>query len=145
MLLELTTDEMMDRMARISDRQGCGVRVRPDLPPGPGKWYVHLGKVVAGSIETGGLYSSIALNCDSGVTPEDAIRNTWQAILALEKSEKIAIVRYNCPSDVPIPGNDPQVWVNWNSEIDDWEDVVIERLPSHKLRPYKDQLWRDKA
>ena len=141
---EITIDEIMDRLSRICYKRDVGVKVRPDFSSGPGKWHVYLSRVFTGSIESGGSFSGITVDCNSGATPEAAIRNVWQAVLSLEKSEKIAIVRLNCPSNVPIPGDEPQVWVRWNSGLDDWEDVIVERLSPDKLRSHKDQVWRDK-
>jgi len=143
----LSTEEMMDRMARICRRRNCSLRTRPDFPSGPSKWYVVLSGVDVSFPNTGGSISSITGNCDSGSTPEEAVRNVWQGILALENDKECALRRYNCPDNVPIPGEDPQVWVRWNSQKDDWEDVPVSPsiVPPEKLRTYKDQLWRDKC
>jgi len=141
---ELTIDEIMDRLSRICYKRDCCVRTRPDFLPGPMKWYVSLSNIVVGNIEAGGACSSITQNCDSGSNPEEAIRNVWQGVLNLAKSNKVALMRFNCPSDVPVPGDEPQVWIRWNVELDDWEDVPVRRLSSDKLRAYRDQIWRDK-
>ena len=75
--------------------------------------------------------------------PEEAIRNARASILSIEKETDTALMRYNCASDVPIPGEEPQVWVRWNSKLDDWEDVQVKRLSPGQLRSYEDQKWRD--
>jgi hypothetical protein len=144
MARRLTIDEIMDRLSRICHKRDCGVRIRPDFPTGPAKWYVYLSNVVTASIYAGGFCSSITNDCDSGATPEDAIRNVWKAILKLEKNTQTALMRCNCAPNVPMPGEEPQVWVRWNSAIDDWVDVLVERLPPEKIRTYADQRWRDK-
>lgn len=141
---QLTVDEIMDRLSRICFKSRCYVSTRPDFPSGPSKWHVILSGVVVGGIHRGGFSSSITTDCDSGATPEDAIRNVWNGVLKLAKNEELALVRFNCPANVPIPGEDPQVWVRWNSELDDWEDAPVKGLPAEMLRPYKEQIWRDK-
>jgi hypothetical protein len=93
--------------------------------------------------------------CDApgadGDSPTNAILNTWKQIMELSKSEEKFFLRYNCPSNVPIPGNDPQVWVRWNAATDDWEDVTptpemlaIRSTPADRVRTYSEQRRIDR-
>lgn len=140
----LTIEGIMDRLSRICRHQKCCVTVRPKFPSGPGKWYVSLSGVDVAFMR-GGSTSCITADCDSGATPEDAIRNVWNGVLALANNQTCALRRYNCPSNVPLPGDEPQVWVRWNSQLDDWVDVQPPEsvVPTEKLRSYKEQYWID--
>lgn len=143
-MMSLTINEIMDRLSRICGNQGCGVKIRPNFPPGPKKWYVELDNVVVAFI-SGGYRNSITADCDSGETPEKAILNVWNGILALACNQNRALMRYNCPDNGPIPGKEPQVWVRWNEELDDWVDVSVPetRVPADMLRTYEVQRLLD--
>jgi hypothetical protein len=82
----------------------------------------------------------------SGASPQEAVLNTWNRITNLTNS--FPLVRYFCKPDESIPGNGPQVWVSWNSEKDDWEDVTPPRNDwmadkASEIRPYADHKWRE--
>ena len=139
--IKFTIDEIMDRLSRICRKNKVCVRIRPSFPSGSKKWYVNLEGVLEGTVESGGYGPS--LFDGSGATPDEAIFNAWKLVLSLEKNKICTLVRINCPSNTPVPDKEPQVWLRWNSKLDDWEDVPVPRLPPERLRTYKDQLWRD--
>jgi hypothetical protein len=85
-----------------------------------------------------------------GSTPEEAAQNLWKEITGLYAPD-FFLVRYNCKSDVPIPGDEPQVWVRWNSAKDDWENVAptVAALAKHsidanRIRTYQEQKAIDR-
>jgi hypothetical protein len=131
---QLTSEEIMERFGRLC-RLGTSVMCRFTFPLGPSKWYVSLD----------GVKVPVHTMDMSGSTPEEAIVNAWRAVTDPQKS--LTLIRYFCKrSDEPVPPeNTPQVWVRWNHEIDDWEDVEPPKNDSHatwwasrasEIRPY---------
>jgi len=130
---------IMERLSWICARRDCSVKVRPNAYYGSNKWFVFLSCVVVSSVRGGGLRSFHK----DGATPEEAIQNTWQSILALTSDPDYALMRFNCRPNVSIPGEEPQVWVRWNGDLSNWEDVSVPRLQPEQLRTYKDQFLID--
>jgi hypothetical protein len=134
--MNLSTDDIMDRLARLS-RLGTSVMCRPTFPSGPKKWYVSMSGVDV-PVHTGDM---------SGATPQEAIHNTWKNVANSDR--RLVLRRYFCKSDESIPGNGPQVWVRWNPDNDDWEDVIPRRddsfaLQASEIRPYLEHKWRER-
>ena len=115
----LNSEEIMERLLRICPQ--ATIAMRPKFPSGPYKWCVSTPLLVYGGIETGG-YGGVFVHDESGATPEETLQNTWKGVLSMAENKNIALVRLNCPRDVNIPGDEPQVWVRWNFEKDDWEE-----------------------
>jgi hypothetical protein len=137
-------EQVMERLMRL-DRRAC-VRMRDTFPPGPSRWYVWSGHIqVTGA--TGGGYAP----GESGDSPESAIIRTWGQIMAITDDPGTFFLRFNCQDNVPIPGDDPQVWVRWDEETDDWVDVkpTAEMLAAHcvpadRVRSYAEQRYLDR-
>ena len=112
-----TLEEIMERLMRL-DRIGVCIHMRDSFPPGPHRWYIEAGRVSVSSLTSGGY----CFSWGEGATPEEAAQNIWMNIIS--RPPDSIFIRYNCESNVLIPGKEPQVWVRWNDAIDDWEDVV---------------------
>lgn len=130
-------EAILERLMRL-DPKAC-VRMRPTYQR-PARWYVFLGSVVAASRVLGQWTYTFFEN---GCTPEEALENTWAAILKMSATADGCFLRYRCTGDVPIPGDEPQVWVRWSEEADDWVDVVpnaealrARNIPADRIRPY---------
>lgn len=130
---QLTPAEIMERLERLC-RLGTSIMCRPLFPISSERWYVSMSGV------------NVPVHCKdiSGPTPEEAIINTWNEISDPKKS--LTLIRYFCKSDEPVPGNGPQVWVRWNQELDDWEDVVPPKNHSwayyaSEIRPYTEHKF----
>lgn len=129
----------MERLGRIGK---VSIKERPGFPEGPHKWYVSMEKIVGAEISMGG--SCIFPFIGNGCTPHEAAQNAWKDVLELAQSKENALMRFNCASSSPIPGEEPQVWVRWNENIDDWEDIPVPVLPPEQLRPYREQRSIDR-
>ncbi len=131
----LTVVEIMERLGRLC-RLGTSIHCRPTFPICSSTWYVNMS----------GVQVPIHTIDMSGASPQEAVLNTWNRITGLPNS--FPLVRYFCKPDESIPGKGPQVWVRWNSEKDDWEDVVPPENDSmavhaSEIRPYADHKWRE--
>lgn len=134
-MIMLSVEEIMERLARLC-RLGTSIHCRTTFPSGPSKWYVAMT----------GVHVPIHTTDMSGASPQDAVLHTWNRINNLPDS--CPLVRYFCKPDESIPGKGPQVWVRWNSEKDDWEDVVPPRNSlmasmASEIRPYADHKWME--
>ena len=135
---QISVDEIMDRLSRLC-RMGTCIHVRSSFPSGPAKWYVDMR----------GVRMPFTLNCYSGATPEEAIRNTWDTITD-ETKQSIPFVRYFCEPKESVPGKGPQVWVRWSNTKDDWEDVAPPAddwwaSEASKIRPYAEHKHWEKS
>jgi len=139
-----TLEEIMERLMRL-DTHGTSIRMRDTFPPGPNRWYVGMSKVVRSGFSGGfgGFFGN-------GSTPEEAVQDLWKQIVGVQEPDRF-FLRFNCKPHENIPGNDPQVWVRWNDERDEWEDVIPtptslarHRIGPDRIRPWKDQKAIDR-
>ena len=137
-------EQIMERLMRL-DKWAC-VRMRDSFPPGPSRWYVSPGRVQVTSAGGGGYAPG-----RSGDSPESAIIGTWEEIMAIADNPDAFFLRFNCQNNVPIPGDDPQVWVRWNRDKDNWEDakptsemLAIRGIPADRVRSYAEQRCLDR-
>jgi hypothetical protein len=139
-------EEIMERLMRL-DRRGTRISMRDSFPPGPNRWYITQSVYITG-FKYGGFYPlSVS---QSGSSPEEAAEKYWKEITNVQDSNRF-LCRITCKSDVPIPGDTPQIWVRWNQAKDDWEDVIptAEALGNHcippeRVIPYKVQWANDR-
>jgi hypothetical protein len=144
---DFTADELiLARLMRL-DKRAC-VMMRPEFPRG-GRWYVSLGKVIAASLEGRGF--STLVDGYSGETPQAALLNAWSEVIEASSRQGIFFLRHNCLPTESIPGNDPQVWVRWSQDHQDWVDVTpteqslaVREIPAERIRPYDDHAWRER-
>lgn len=129
---------VLTRLLRLS-REACP-RLRAGFPPGPSRWYVDSGPVTVTGPSGGGFCP-----WGNGATPEEALRAVWEFILQNLASPERFLLIYSCPPNVPIPGDGPQVWVRWNAERDDWEDVppTPEMLKAWGIPPDRIRSYRE--
>ena len=127
-------------------KTGVCVCMRPTFPSGSSsRWYVDLGSVVLSTLDSSSFVSGTDSN---GATPEDAIENTWSAILRLSKTPNWFFLIFDCAPNDSIPGDGPQVWVRWSEEENRWVDVVptnealVEHnIPADRIRTFSDHVW----
>lgn len=129
---------ILTRLMRL-DRRACP-RLRAAFCPGPSRWYVDCGRIVLAGPQ-GGFCSLFG----NGETPQVALLDTWKKILENLRIHGWFLLIYACPPNVSIPGDDPQVWVRWNAELDDWEDVSplpelleLRAVPRERIRSYQE-------
>jgi len=147
---QLGMEEIMERLIRL-DPYTC-IRMRESFPSGGSmRWFVNMERVVYASTKTGGYCTTGCEEGMGGSSPKVAIQNFWTEVTRKRPLTSF-FLRFNCPSNVPIPGKEPQVWVWWNSVIDDWEDVnpgpevlKIHRIPKDRIRPYRVQVSLDRC
>lgn len=136
-------EAILERLMRL-DPRAC-VRIRPNFPSGPSRWYVDLGSVVAAHLAVRGWSDFFK----DGRTPEEALENIWRAIIAKSDQAGSFFLRYgDCKPDEPIPGAGPQAWVRWSQEVNDWVDVppttealAKRNIPADRIRSYRDRMW----
>jgi hypothetical protein len=138
-------EEIMERLMRL-DRPGTSIKMRDSFPPGPSRWYISQSVYLTGFR---GGYGPLGVY-QSGSSPEETAEKYWAEITGVQDPNSF-LCRITCKSDVNIPGETPQVWVRWNKERDDWEDLVptpeqLEHLnlPVERIRPYKLQRAYDR-
>lgn len=134
----MTTEHeaILERLMRL-DVNAC-VRMRP-MHRGQSRWYVDSGRVVLAHPNHTGWNAFF----ENGSTPEFALERTWASILA-HCAEGQFFLKYSCPSRVPIPSDDSQVWVRWSEEKDDWVDVEptaemlqLRGIPADRIHRYQ--------
>ncbi len=140
----LFLEEIMERL-KMLDQKAC-VRMRPAFPRGPMKWYVDMGQVVVGSFGFPG-WCSPDLEATSASSPTEALINTWNYVLTESQNPNNFFLIYDCKDIESIPGDKPQVWVQWNKSKDSWEDVVpsdpvraIRNIHSGRIRKFATHL-----
>ena len=143
--MEKTLEEIMEILMRL-DRHGTCIRMRDLSFPASKRWYVSVGMVTTSSLSGGGYCPPWG----EGTTPYEAAQNMWTEITGHHDPDSF-FIRFNCKLDVPIPGDDPQVWVRWSSEKDDWEDVLPTQealakhcIPRDRIRTYQEQKAIDR-
>ena len=131
-----TLEEIMERLMRL-DMRGTSVRMRDSFPPGPSRWYVSMDKVLRSGF-SGGCGSFFG----NGSTPELAAQNLWEQIVECQQTDSF-FLRHNCKPNENVPGDGPQVWVRWNDEKDDWEDVIptSAALAGHGIETDRIRTW----
>lgn len=129
-------EAILERLMRLDPRT-C-MRMRPTHQR-PNRWYVDIGSVAVSLLSS----SAWAGFFENGSTPEEALERTWAAIIGRSAESSLFFLKYHCPSNVPIPGDDPQVWVRWSEERDDWVDVEptatalqVRNIPADRIHPY---------
>lgn len=129
-------EAILERLMRL-DARAC-VRMRPTHQR-PARWYVDLGHVVAAWLSMNGWHGFF----ENGSTPEEALERTWAAIISKGASADAFFLRYDCKPDELVPGDGPQVWVQWSEKASDWVDVVptakalqVRNTPADRIRPY---------
>ncbi|MFA5838543.1 MAG: hypothetical protein WC849_01200 [Candidatus Paceibacterota bacterium] len=121
-------EEIMERLNRLST---ASINMRDGFSVfSDSRWYASMDNVTC-SGKSGGSSSF----CGNGYTPESAVQNLWEEVLKNEKRDGLFLRKHSCPNNVNIPGNDPQIWVRWNSKKDDWENVTPSQkdLESHRI------------
>lgn len=139
----LTYEEMLERLMRL-DRDEIAIRMRLEFPPGDRRWYLWSGRLQVTCTIGGGWAPSA-----DGSTPQEAVINTWNDLMQEFQNPDRFLVRYNCASNVPIPGDEPQVWVRWDNQQDDWVDVPPtpemlshHRIPADRIKLYQREIRR---
>lgn len=143
--LNFRADDIMSHLQHLS-KDAC-VRTRPGFHHGSSKWYVDIPRIVVTSLNHPSFSNFV--NDSNGATPQEAIINTWNFILKISLDPNRFLMFYYCPPNVPIPGNDPQVWVRWSEVKCDWEDVsptpksLADRgITAYRILPLAEHLWR---
>ncbi len=133
-----SVNEIMDHFMRL-DPQACLRMQRPQWH-GSKRWYVCLDSVFGASLNLVGSYSLVF--GFSGNTPEEAVRNAWQEVLRLSREEENFLLC--CKKSVRA---EPQMWVRWNEEEGDWEDVEpapgileLHNVPIDRIRSYRSRI-----
>lgn len=80
---------------------------------------------------------------ENGSTPEQALERMWDTVIRRSGNPEVFFLKYSCPPNVSIPGDDPQVWVRWSAERDDWMDIEptaemlrLRGIPADRIHPY---------
>jgi hypothetical protein len=109
----------------------------------PRVWYVSMSRVDWQHARSGNQYAPLVEGFD-GPTPDIALHNAWTTLMEYLKDQDCFLRVISCPSDVPIPGDDPQSWVTWDFKNREWVDVVptwgmlnANNAPEGRVIPYR--------
>lgn len=135
-------EEKMERMRRLHKYTSILMRNKA-FKGSDGRWYIHIPNTFSSSLSHGSYGVATPVHT-SGYTPESAINLAWDEITKFGNDDDRFICITNCPEGVSIPGDGPQVWVKWDSQIDDWVDIKptkkaldVHKIPIDRIRKYK--------
>ena len=132
----LSLEEIMTRITAL--HRSAAIHFRPKYPAMI-TWSADPGPVVMGSLSAGGWCSFFG----NGTTPEGAVRNLWDQVLLESAEPSRFFLIFNSLPNEKIPGDEPQVWVRWNSRNNEWEDVLptpealaLRGIPADRIRAF---------